>query len=625
MRGIFLLLFSALFTIASAKTYYVAPNGNDSNAGTIDSPWRSCQKAFDSVRPGDTVYFRGGVYMVPSDHKGGYTLTKSGTESDTIFFMNHPGEVPIIDFNNVTQGYIYNNNVHFGIRVSNVEYVKMKGLTVRNVWQQDGDDEAQAFTISHSSNIVIENCTAYNTHGHGFESLTCDETYFINCDSYNHCNELTTVPVSNPRPGDAGTGFFDLNWSETGYSVYYKNCRAWNCSDQGFSTGSYSYTEYDGCWSFRNGKIKGGGHGFKLGWNPDASIPLARQVNNCIAAYNRACGFTTNDLGYLAQSMHIFNNIAYHNGYYNDWSIPTYGFFIYNTISSDQKELTRIFKNNITYDNENGAVLVGAGAVYSHDHNSWDTYSGINITDNDFLSVDSTGLAGPRQKDGSLPDLDFLKLSPGSSLIDAGTNVGLPYTGDSPDLGAYEYREPESNMLPAVEIKTPTPNSKTTPPATVEVQVKTFDIDGEIIKVELYDGATRISDISSPPWSFTWDNIEAGTYLLTAVATDNKNEKATSLPVNVIVEDRVFNDLNDLITLYPNPNHGIFTIEFINPLQNYPGDIVISSLDGRSVFKGYMEEGESTKHFDLSYLSPGFYILTLSINEIIATKKFLKQ
>lgn len=621
------MFFSAFFTVVSANTYYVAPDGDDRDAGTINAPWQSCQKAFDSVRPGDIVYFRGGVYMVPSDHRGGYILTKSGTMSDTIFFLNYPGEVPIFDFDNVRLGYLYNNNVHYGIRVSNVEYVKMKGLTVRNIWQQDGDDEAQAFTIYGSSNVVIENCTTYNTNGHGFESLTCDEIYFINCDSYNHCNELTTIPVSNPRPGDAGTGFFDFNWTETGYSVYYKNCRAWNCSDQGFSTGSYSYTEYDGCWSFLNGKMKGGGHGFKLGWNPDASMPLARQVKNCIAAYNRASGFTTNDLGYLAQSMHIFNNIAYHNGYFDDWPTPTYGFFIYNTTSADQKELTRIFKNNISYDNENGAVLATTGAVYTHDHNSWDISGGINIKDGDFLSVDSAGLAGPRQEDGSLPDLDFLRLSPESSLIDAGTNVGLPYAGEFPDLGPYEYIEPESNILPAVEIKTPAPNTKTEtpPPATVEVEVKTFDIDGEIIKVELFEGATRISDISSPPWSFSWDNIEPGTYLLTAVATDDKNEKAPSLPVVVIVGDGILNDANDLITLFPNPNHGIFSIEFLDPLQNGTCDIVISSLDGRSVFNGYMEEGESTKHFDLSYLSPGFYILTLARNEIIATKKFLKQ
>jgi len=51
----------------------------------------------------------------------------------------------------------------------------------------------------------------------------------------------------------------------------------------------------------------------------------------------------------------------------------------------------------------------------------------------------ATGAAvGPRQADGSLPVIDFLKLAPGSHLIDAGVNVGLPYNGAAPDLGWFE-------------------------------------------------------------------------------------------------------------------------------------------------------------------------------------------
>jgi len=45
---------------------------------------------------------------------------------------------------------------------------------------------------------------------------------------------------------------------------------------------------------------------------------------------------------------------------------------------------------------------------------------------------------GPRSPDGSLPILEFLRLRDGSQLIDRGTDVGLPYNGSAPDLGAYE-------------------------------------------------------------------------------------------------------------------------------------------------------------------------------------------
>ncbi len=43
---------------------------------------------------------------------------------------------------------------------------------------------------------------------------------------------------------------------------------------------------------------------------------------------------------------------------------------------------------------------------------------------------------GPRQPDGSLPLLNFMRLAAGSDLIDAGTNIGLPFNGTAPDLGA---------------------------------------------------------------------------------------------------------------------------------------------------------------------------------------------
>jgi hypothetical protein len=68
--------------------------------------------------------------------------------------------------------------------------------------------------------------------------------------------------------------------------------------------------------------------------------------------------------------------------------------------------------------------------------NTWD----LNISESgtDFISTDSAGADGPREADGSMPAIDFLKLREGSQLIDKGTDVGLPYNGTSPDLGAYE-------------------------------------------------------------------------------------------------------------------------------------------------------------------------------------------
>jgi hypothetical protein len=48
-------------------------------------------------------------------------------------------------------------------------------------------------------------------------------------------------------------------------------------------------------------------------------------------------------------------------------------------------------------------------------------------------------VTGPRQADGSLPVLPFLQPVSGGRLIDQGVDLGEPYSGAAPDLGAFEY------------------------------------------------------------------------------------------------------------------------------------------------------------------------------------------
>jgi hypothetical protein len=70
--------------------------------------------------------------------------------------------------------------------------------------------------------------------------------------------------------------------------------------------------------------------------------------------------------------------------------------------------------------------------------NSW---QGFTVTADDFAAacgVDTAGVRGPRNADGSLPVLNFMHLNPESDLVNHGTNVGLPFEGLHPDLGCYE-------------------------------------------------------------------------------------------------------------------------------------------------------------------------------------------
>ena len=56
-------LAAALGAVAG-NVYYVSPSGSDSNSGTIDAPLATLNAAQTRLSAGDTVYFRGGTYVI---------------------------------------------------------------------------------------------------------------------------------------------------------------------------------------------------------------------------------------------------------------------------------------------------------------------------------------------------------------------------------------------------------------------------------------------------------------------------------------------------------------------------------------------------------------------------------
>ena len=74
--------------------FYVAPDGNDRNAGTKSMPWRTLQHAADALSPGETVWIRGGEYT--SRNTDIVTITKSGRAGAYISYKAYPGEKPLL-------------------------------------------------------------------------------------------------------------------------------------------------------------------------------------------------------------------------------------------------------------------------------------------------------------------------------------------------------------------------------------------------------------------------------------------------------------------------------------------------------------------------------------------------
>ena len=59
--------------------------------------------------------------------------------------------------------------------------------------------------------------------------------------------------------------------------------------------------------------------------------------------------------------------------------------------------------------------------------------------------------------------------------------------------------------------------------------------DGTVIRVEFFNGTARLGEDTTAPYSIQWNVGAAGTYTITARATDNAGETGTSGPVTVTV------------------------------------------------------------------------------------------
>ncbi len=395
-----------------ASTYYVATNGNDNNPGTIAQPFATWQKGATVALAGDVVYIRGGVYTPTGKYWGMRKDGKSGTAGKPISIMAYPGETPDMDCSKLTMG-----TGSWGIEIINSSWWHLKGLHIRGVSQQGTSYNVMGIRISNCNNIRIEECEFYKIQGMGMAIYGASENnYIINCDSHHNYDP------NGSTPGGDADGFVIGTISERNGNErinYIKGCRAWNNSDDGFDFWENEGTVYvDSCWAWNSGYNQGNGNGIKLGQaNGTKEATPQRYINNCLLFHNKVDGFDNSEANIL---MSFFNNTVYRNGGRG------YDFGQYTN--------PLIFKNNISYRN---VTTDRFPAATVHDHNSWDASPSVTVSDADFVSVDTTGVSRKRVN-GKLPSLNFLKLATGSDLINAGTDVKLPYLGNAPDIGYNE-------------------------------------------------------------------------------------------------------------------------------------------------------------------------------------------
>lgn len=380
--------FMMLSVRAYARDYYVAAGGSDLSAGSIEQPFQSLMRAQDAAVEGDTVYIRGGVYSVfeiaaaDANYNYVHDMTKSG-----ITYRAYPGERPVFDFAEVPTNL---RVCAFHVR-SGVQDVIFEGFDVTGV-KVGEQKQSECFRIEGNASLI--NMACYNNEASGFyfngkrASGEC-----INCDSYDNIGP-TALSIGNIDGFGAHGGKVDFRY-----------CRAWNNSDDGFDCiSSFGPVTFDHCWAF-NMRAGGDSNGFKVGGygRADASripeIVPVHTVKYCIAAENNSNGFYANHQP--GQAAEWTYNTAFHNrrGNYNMLECAS------REDNTDIPGTREVLHFNISY---NGQITNDNNPPESVTDNSW-TVEGLTLSDQDFMSLDWTELSLPRQEDGSLPEISFMR------------------------------------------------------------------------------------------------------------------------------------------------------------------------------------------------------------------------
>lgn len=380
---------------------FAAPDGTMGASGTIDDPMRLPDAAARGSA-GKTIYLRGGTYSLNAT----VGLMGSGSDGSVIDFRAYPldGERPDLDFSSMPE-----NSSNRGLTLSG-NYWHIYGIDVHGA----GDN---CLFVSGSNN-TIEFSTFSECADTGLQlGGGASNNLMLNCDSYFNADSSLENADGFAAKLDVGSG------------NKFVGCRAWNNLDDGWDgylrPATDVTTTYEDCWAIDNGKLKNGsvgagdGNGFKTGGSDGKDLRHNATYTRCIAAGNVHDGFDHNS---NRGDVTIINCAAHDNG-------SNINFSTTNIAAS----LT--IKNTISL-GTNGELAASSTDITS---NSWQ--DGLSATSDDFVSVDTSLLKGPRKSDGSLPDIDYLKLVPGSDLRNAGEDVGLPFNGSAPDLGPFESDE----------------------------------------------------------------------------------------------------------------------------------------------------------------------------------------
>jgi hypothetical protein len=427
-----------------AADYFVAPDGKDTNKGTIDAPLYSIGQdgamRWDRAKPGDVIQVRGGTYR----YSKGQWLGTSGTASARITVQAYGSERPIIDGSGMGAS---DHAVAIG-----GSYQTFRGLEVAN-------GKAGGILVWKAHHVEIRDCEVRHSWGGSIGLVAEDrsensEIYDVvvdNCDIH-HSAQSNVAHNQNPIPGTlVALGGRRITFSN---NRIYKNhgeglifANTWD----GLAVGNVVYDSYsigiylDGA---RRARIER-----NLVYNTgDTAHYLSGRPMHGIASANEG-----NDSTRLTTNTFVNNVVvgAYTGYYYGDW-MGGGGLhddlFAHNTIwgttgpallvdpSSRTAHTNTVFANNVFHSAGKSIDNVQSLVGLSLHHNCWANAPAKAGGSGDV--VGSPELTNP----GTFVALDY-QVRQSSPCRDAGAALsavtndftgGARPVGSLPDMGAFE-------------------------------------------------------------------------------------------------------------------------------------------------------------------------------------------
>lgn len=92
-----------------------------------------------------------------------------------------------------------------------------------------------------------------------------------------------------------------------------------------------------------------------------------------------------------------------------------------------------------------------------------------------------------------------------------------------------------TSVPPTAALTAPAAGATFTAPATVDFAANANDTDGSVTKVEFLANGSKVGESTVAPYAFSWTGVSAGTYALTAKATDNDGNAIVSAARSITV------------------------------------------------------------------------------------------